>query len=131
MGDRIIDWASLLDICGEEDMVEELVEASVEDAMECMALLNQAVLTKDLETIELYAHRLKGVSMVMGAATLTPLAYALEQAGNEDRLEDVSGLLAPIQETFDQVSAFLSQDNWIEMAKQLDSSPQDAIRGEI
>ncbi len=64
--------------CGKEDRVEELVEASVEDAMVCLALLNQAVLAKNLETIELYDHRLKGISMVMGAATLTPLAYALE-----------------------------------------------------
>ena len=74
-----------------------------------------------LAPICMIPHRLKGVSMVMGAATLTPLAYELEQAGEEGRVEDVPGLFAPIQKTFDQVSEFLSQDNWIDMAKQLDS----------
>ena len=122
MSDKIIDWTSLIDICGEEDMVEELVAASVEDGVECVVLLRQAMQAKDLHNIELYAHRLKSVSMIIGATTLTPLAYALEQAGNEGRLDDVPGLFAPIQETFDQVSAFLSQDNWVDMAKQLDTS---------
>ena len=121
MSDKMIDWTSLMEVCGEEDMVEELVEASVEDGAASLDLLRQAVEAKDLKNIELYAHRLKGVSMVMGAFTLTPLAYALEQAGNEGRLEDVPGLLAPIQETFDQVSAFLSQDHWIPQAKQWDA----------
>jgi HPt (histidine-containing phosphotransfer) domain-containing protein len=121
MSNKIIDWTSLIDICGEEDMVEELMEATVQDGVETLGLLGQAVQARDLENIELYAHRLKGVSMVMGAATLTPLAHALEQAGNEGRWDDIPGLFAPIEETFDQVSAFLSQENWIEMAKQLDS----------
>jgi HPt (histidine-containing phosphotransfer) domain-containing protein len=118
MSDRIIDWTSLIDVCGEEDMVDELVQASLEDGVESLGLLRRAVQAEDLETIELYAHRLKGVSMIMGAATLRPLAYALEQAGNEGRLEDIPGLFSRILETFDQVSAFLSQDNWIELAKQ-------------
>ncbi len=131
MNDKIIDWASLLDICGEEDMVEELVKASVDDATQCIALLNQAVTARDIKTIELYAQRLKGVSMVMGAATLTPLAYALEQAGTQGCLEDIPRLFALTQKTFDQVSTFLSHNNWIQMARQLDSSPRDAIRGEI
>ncbi len=121
MSDKIIDWTSLIDICGEEDMVEEIMEATVEDRVETLALLRQAVQAENLENIEFYAHRLKGVSMVMGAATLTPLAYALEQAGAEGRLVDIPDLFAPIQKTFDQVCAFLSQDNWIELAKQLDA----------
>lgn len=121
MSDKIIDWTTLIDICGDEDMVEELIEATVEDGVATLTLLRQAVETKDLENTELYAHRLKGVSLVMGAVTLTPLAYALEEAGNQGRLDDIPGLFAPIQETFDQVTAFLSQDNWIEMAKQHDS----------
>lgn len=118
MSDKIIDWISLIDVCGEEDMVEELVEVSVEDGATSLTLLRQAVQAGDLPNIELYAHRLRGVSMVMGAVTLASLADALEQAGNEGRLEDVPGLFAPIQEAFDQVSAFLSQDHWIETAKQ-------------
>jgi HPt (histidine-containing phosphotransfer) domain-containing protein len=110
-----------MEVCGEEDMVEELVKASVEDGAASLDLLCRAVETRDLKNIELYAHRLKGVSMVMGAVTLTPLAYALEEAANEGRLDDVPGLLTPVQETFDQVSAFLSQDNWIRLAKQSDT----------
>ena len=121
MSDKLIDWTSLIDVCGEEDMVEELVEATVEDGVETLALLSQAVQANDLKSTELYAHRLKGVSMIIGAATLTPLAYALEQAGNEGRVDDIPGLFASIQETFDQVQTFLSKNNWIEMAKQLDS----------
>lgn len=121
MSDKMIDWATVLDICGEEDMVEELIEATVADGSETMALLQEAVQTRELKKIELYAHRLKGVSMIMGAATLTPLACALEDAAHEGRLDDTSDLFVPVQETFDKVSSFLSQDNWVEMAKQLDS----------
>jgi len=121
MSDKLIDWTSLIDICVEEDMVEELAQATVEDGVETLALLSQAVQANDLKSTELYAHRLKGVSMIIGAATLTPLAYALEQAGNEGRVDDIPGLFASIQETFDQVQTFLSKNNWIEMAKQLDA----------
>lgn len=123
MSNKIIDWDSLIELCGDEDMIEDLMDATVDDARQTLTLLRNAVEAKDIQNIELYAHRMKGVSMVMGAAAFTPLAHALEMAGSDGRLDDVPRLFAPIQETFDEVVAFLSQENWIELAKHAEPSP--------
>ena len=121
MSNEIIDWESLIDICGDEDMIADVMGATVDDAKQTLTLLRDAVEAEDIQNTELYAHRLKGVSMVMGAATLTPLAHALEQATSAGRMHEVPSLFASIQETFDQVIAFLSQDNWMELAKPVDA----------
>lgn len=114
----IVDWNAIMDACGYEDMVEEVMQSSLEDAQESIELLAQAVNSGHAPETALYAHRLKGVALVMGANRLAVMAEQLEQAGEARNLDTGAAIFTDLQTELNQVNDFLSQDNWIQIAKQ-------------
>ena len=113
-----IDWKAIMDVCGYEDMVNEVIRSSLEDALESARLLAEAVDSGRANDTALYAHRLKGVALVMGANRLALIAEQLEHAGEAKHLEASAPILADLQAELQQVADFLSQENWMDIAKQ-------------
>jgi len=70
------------------------------------------------------AHSLKGISAMIGANKLREKAYQLECAGEERNTEVFDSLFNDIKEDFDKVMAFLSEANWVEIAKEHDHNKQ-------
>ena len=54
---------------------------------------------------------------VISAHALSQAAMQLEAAGREEKLGNAETLLEDMQTEFNQVKSFLSQSNWMEMAK--------------
>jgi hypothetical protein len=54
----------------------------------------------------------------MGAHRLALMAEQLEHAGEARSLEAGEAILTDLQTELEQVAEFLSQDNWIDLAKQ-------------
>lgn len=115
---NIVDWKAIMDVCGYEDMVDEVIRSSQEDAIESAGLLAEAVNTGHAINTALYAHRLRGVALVMGANRLAVMAEQLEHAGEARNLEAGPSILADIQIELNKVTVFLAQDNWMDIAKQ-------------
>jgi HPt (histidine-containing phosphotransfer) domain-containing protein len=117
VSEKIIDRAALMDTCGYESMAEEIVKVSLGDIKQSLELLGKAIKAANSADIELYAHRLKGVAMTMGAAKLAERAYSIECAGNEEDIETAASAFDGLKEDAESVMSFLSRDDWIEEAK--------------
>ena len=117
ISEKIIDWSKLMDVCGHESVIKEIVVISIKDVDETVGLLAEAMETGNSADVALYAHRLKGVAMTMGTHLLSERAYQLECAGNEEDMAAAVTLIEQVKEEFEKVRSFLSRADWIEIAK--------------
>lgn len=114
---KVIDWASIMDVCGYESMVKEVIETNLEDGEQTLETLAELVKQNDASEVTLYAHRLKGLAMTMGAIGLSEKAYHVERAGSENDMSTAALVFGDVRDEFEKVKSFLSQDNWVEIAK--------------
>ena len=114
----VIDWESLMNVCGDEEMAKEVAEIYLSDAPQCMELLTDAVKAENPKDIKFYAHRLKGSSANIGAQQLREIASQLECAGDENNIEITAELFETLKGEYEKVMAFLSLPNWDQIAKE-------------
>ncbi len=119
-----IDWSTLMNNLSDEEMIMDTVRIFTEDAPQTIQNLNEAIKVKTSEDVELYAHSLKGISAMIGANQLHPKAYQLECAGKQNDTDVFDSLFDDIKKGFDEVMAFLSEANWVEIAKEHDRNKQ-------
>ncbi|MHC4365341.1 MAG: CBS domain-containing protein [Planctomycetota bacterium] len=120
--ETIITWSTIMETCGDEDMVEEIVKIFLRDAPQCVQLIAEAIRTEYPKDIKLYAHRLRGSARHVAAAKLAEKAYLLECIGDEKDIETAASLFDDLRDEFGKVISFLSEDDWIEVAKQQENS---------
>ncbi|MBW8039355.1 MAG: Hpt domain-containing protein [Planctomycetes bacterium] len=122
--EKIIDWATVMNVCGYESLVETIIKSGLKDARQALKLLAKAIKAANSADVALYAHRLKGVGMTMGATGLSEKAYRLECAGDEKDIETAASLLGDVEDEFEKVTTFLSESDWIEAARQQQENRQ-------
>jgi HPt (histidine-containing phosphotransfer) domain-containing protein len=110
MGNReIFDRASLLDrLSGDEDLCKELLDAFLEDMPIQLDRLNQAAAEGDLGLVKRQAHTIKGASANIGAQALSRVAFEVEMAARDGRLDRVSLSCGNLADTFERLRQFLS-----------------------
>jgi len=69
-----------LEILGGREFLQTMIQKFMEDALECVILIEQALDNHDLSQIQETAHGLKGISRNMGANALAQVAVDLETA---------------------------------------------------
>jgi PAS domain S-box-containing protein len=118
----IISWSAIMETCGDEDMVEEIVKIFLKDAPRCMEFIAKAIKTQNSQDTKLYAHRLKGSAGHIAAKQLSEIAYCLECAGVKEDIEEAALLFDDLRNNFGKVMSFLSKADWMEVAKQQENS---------
>jgi len=113
-----ISWRSMMEICGDEHTVEEMVKIFLEDAPRCVELIAGAIATQNPKDIKLHAHSLKGAARHVAAQELAEAAYRLESAADKGAIETAAPLFDDVKRAFEKVMALLSRADWIEKAKQ-------------
>ncbi len=119
-----INFAAIKSICSDENVIKGVVAAILEDGPQSIELIEQAIKAQNSEDVRLYAHRIKGAAMTVGAERLSQKAYRLECAGEDKNIAAAALLLDDIREEFEKVAAFLSQPDWIEIAKDQENNKQ-------
>jgi CheY-like chemotaxis protein/HPt (histidine-containing phosphotransfer) domain-containing protein len=112
-----IDWSTITNNLEDEEMIMDAVKIFTEDAPQIIQNLNEAIKVKTSEDVQLHAHSLKGTSALIGASRLREKAYQLECAGEEKNIEAFDLLFKDVKENFGKLMLFLSEANWVEMAK--------------
>jgi len=120
----IINWTSILEVCGDENMIKEIVKIFLEDSPKCIEFIANAIKTKNPEDVKLYAHRLKGAARHVATKQLSEKAYRLECAGKENDMEVFASLFEDVKSELENVMSFLSRDDWIETAKEQSCNKQ-------
>ncbi len=120
--ESIINWASLVEICGNEEVIEEIVKIFLEDGPQCIELISEGIKAENPEDVRLYAHRLKGAARHISAGQLSKKVGRLERTGEEKDVAAATSVFDEVKEEFEKVMAFLSRADWVEIAKQRHSS---------
>jgi len=121
-----IDWFVLLENIEDEGVIISVVDALPGNIRDTLQKLSDATKIKASSEVELHAHSLKGVSTMLGAHRLHAKTHQLECAGKQNNTAIFDPLFDEIQQGFDDVMAFLSQPDWVEVAKEHDRNKQKA-----
>jgi two-component system, sensor histidine kinase and response regulator len=124
-----VDWSELIRrLDNDEDLIRDVVAEWLIDNSTSMAALGRAVKTKNAQDISTLAHAMKGSAAVISAHALTQAALSLEMAGIEEKLEDTDVLMTDVRTECEKLKAFLSQANWVEVAKALGRQKSESCR---
>jgi HPt (histidine-containing phosphotransfer) domain-containing protein len=113
----ILNWDELIGRWGDEELIKEVVPVFLTDNKERMEKLTEAVGAGDTGAVKLYAHALKGAGRNIGAPQLSQVAQRMECAGRQQVVGAAESLFDELKAEFEKVVAFLSLENWMEIAK--------------
>jgi CheY-like chemotaxis protein len=100
-----------LEIMGGREFLQSMVQRFVEDALQCVTLIEQALDSQDLPQVKEAAHGLKGISRNMGANALAQVAMDLETACKAGGPIFPSSLRTTIQDCFQQTRQELEKNS--------------------
>lgn len=106
--DLVLSLRSLGDGDGSE-MVVELIRVFIEDALQRVEALRNALAAEDWETMRRTAHSIKGSAANLGARPLVELARRMEQMVAENKHKDLPGLVSGIEAEVNRVHVELHQ----------------------
>ena len=89
-----------LESLGGREFLQTLIQKFVEDALECVTLIQEALDSQDLAKVKETAHGLKGISRNMGADALAQVALNLENASQSEATTIASSYRINLQEVF-------------------------------
>ena len=122
--ERIIDWTSIMEVCSDENIVEDFVKIFLEDVSQIMECIADAVKKENAKDVDFYAHRLKGAALHVAAKKLAEKTYRLGCAGKEEDTGVFAFLFEDVKGECEKVTSFLSKADWIEIAKEQNFSKQ-------
>jgi len=125
--DIAIDWAAATGICDDESVIQEIAKVFLNDAPQTMASIAFAIKAENPADIQLHSHKLKGAALSIGASRVPDIAHRLECAGREKDMQTAAALLEELKTEFDKLISFLSQPDWIEIAKQQENKEQPQL----
>jgi two-component system sensor histidine kinase/response regulator len=100
-GAEIFDRAAFLDrLMGDEDLVEEIANAFLEDMIAQLAMLKTHVAEGDADAAGGRAHTIKGAAANVGAMALSATAAEMEKAARAGRRDEVTALLPELVRQF-------------------------------
>ena len=114
---EILNWEEIISRLGDEELISEIVPIFLKDNKERLEMLAKAVKAGDAKAIKLYAHAVRGAGRNFGAKQLSDVAYRLECAGRENDVQAAVPIFNELKAKLGKVMMFLSQTDWIEIAK--------------
>ena len=116
--ETLIDWDQLVNRMGDVAVVKEVMPIFLQDSRDQLEKLSEAVKSGDSQGIQFSAHAIKGAGRNMGAQESSDIACQLECAGRENDLQRAKLLFDELKTELEKVIRFLSQPDWIDIAKQ-------------
>ena len=102
------DWSvALKAVRGNRDLLKTLVETVLAELPQMTAAVREAIARGDAAELNLAAHTLKGSIRYFGSTPAARHAAALEQCGQEDRLDDVEPSLSALEEALQRLRSAL------------------------
>jgi CheY-like chemotaxis protein/HPt (histidine-containing phosphotransfer) domain-containing protein len=124
--DMIINWAKVVAGGLDEQTIQKLMPTYLENNKEHMEKLIASVKAANATDIVSHAHAIKGAGRNLGVIKLSQVAMQLETMARQGDLSKSEELLKEIIFEFDRLIKFVSQPDWVEIAKK--SSLSNAAR---
>jgi len=116
--EKVIDWSGLVSRGMDEEILKKVVSTFLSDKNERLGKLTEAVEAGDAKETKFYAHGIKGGAANVGAKKLSEAMSNLEHMASQGDLSNAEELLERIKTEFQRFKSFVSNPDWIEIAKQ-------------
>ena len=107
--DAILAELRSLQVDGEPDLLNALIDLFVTETPPMLADMHTAVQTKDTDVIKRTAHSLKSSAANLGAHPMTAICADLEQRGRDSTMDGVAALLHQLDAEFERVCSALEE----------------------
>ncbi len=94
---------------GDEELIQLIVEAFMDDAPRKISELRSAADGRDSGQIKFHAHTLKGAAGNVAATNLQQLSHQLETAGERQELDNVQMLMGKVEAEFEVLKEILAK----------------------
>jgi len=112
-----IDIQSAMRSCGDESVLIRVAQTIVDDGPEGLNLLKSAIENSKPKDILLYAHRLRGNALTIGAIKFAEKTDRVEECGRQKDVKKAASLFDGLKREFDKLVAFLVNPKWLDSAK--------------
>jgi PAS domain S-box-containing protein len=107
---KIIDWdAALANLDGDRDLLEAMVQASIQECQELITQLDEAIAGEDAKVAERLAHTIKGATRAIAATATMQAAAAVEASTAQGDLEAARHQYPVLREAIEQLANALTQ----------------------
>jgi len=94
---------------GDEEFTTELLQEFLRTIPPLLSQVEQALNAGDSEALARAAHTIKGSARSVGARAFAEIAFAVEQAGKQQRLGDASGAVQSLFAEWQRVKGYIEQ----------------------
>ena len=95
-------------VCGDEELCEELIRLFLENTPQYIDGLKSSLSKKDVKTLQMQAHTLKGSAITIGAMALSQVAQEMEMAGNSGDISQACNLLDKLESEYNSLKNTLN-----------------------
>jgi CheY-like chemotaxis protein/HPt (histidine-containing phosphotransfer) domain-containing protein len=100
--------AALEQVCGDEQLLSEVIDLFLVDASERMTEIRDALTQRDAKHLQSAAHALKGDAGCLGAAATATAALRLEEIGNNGNLAESGAALDKLDQELRRLTEAIS-----------------------
>lgn len=105
-----VDYAgALARLCGNEQLLDDLVQFFLNDSPELLAEARAAIGRRDAKALERTAHGIRGLASNFGAQATVSAAAALEELGHDAALDDAESAYQDLETEVHRLAAILEQ----------------------
>ncbi|WP_319507212.1 PAS domain S-box protein [uncultured Methanolobus sp.] len=98
----VFDRPALLErVMNDEDLSRRLIAIFLEDMPKHVIALRDDIGKRELENVNVYAHKIKGASANIGGVALSAVASQMEIAGNKNQVDKMEILLPELEKQYD------------------------------
>lgn len=116
--EQVIHWKSLIDRLRDEELINDLLPTYLKDNEEHFNQLTEKLKSEDLAAVATHAHAICGAGRNLGASLLSDVARQMESAGRKNDIEQAKTLFPSFKREIEKVLTFMSQPDWMDIAKQ-------------
>jgi len=116
--EEVIDWSSLRERIPDEKEIEKIIPVFLGENGKLLGILVAAMRASRTREVKVYASALRGSAANIGANRLAEVAHRLEIMARQKDLSVAETLLQEIITEFERLESFVSNPNWMDVAKQ-------------
>ena len=119
--DFYIDWSKAMKYCGDESVIKRIAASILNDVRKSLELLKDNLAQQNYKDVVIYAHKIRGAVLSIGADLVAEKAELIEFAAEKED-PNISIMIPPLANELNKLTDFLSQKDWMEKAKKMSLS---------
>lgn len=126
--DTLMDWSKAMKYCGDETVIKRIANSILVDVRRNLELLGEYATQENFKDARIYAHKIRGTLLSIGADIVAQKAEEVEYA-TEKEVSGIGLMIDSLKIEFDKLAKFLEQPDWIDKAKKMNLTENKTEKG--